>query len=638
MPSKIILLLFLLFPLQYPIQWGVASAASPSRERLFTIAIGAFNDKFYSFAENQFEKYIESYPHSPNIDRVYYLLGRTYYLQGKVLEAKEVFQKVVHEFPSFEHMGNTLFWLGRTWLELGNQEEAVKYYRRLVFRHHENEHLSEAYFDLGNIYVQWKRFVEAEYYLRELMSHPIGGDTLTQAQYWLGLIFFNEGRYREAEKQLDKLVGNPASSQKPFFREALFLLAEIRLRLSRYEKARQAYLTFTRLFPKDTLYADVLFGLGWSQYQSGDAGGAIQTYLQFKKRFSDSKLLPEVRFRMGEIYLQQEDYTKALEEFKGVVQDFSQNPRFGQSLLHMGWCYLNVGEFEEAAKISHKILKLPAHEREKYLSQLILGEVYFHENRYSEALPYYFNLINIPEYRENGLFKMAKCYFYEGKFKDALTNIEILILEYPDFKNMQELLFIRGEASSKLEHFDLAIRSYQQITKANKTGKWTTHALFNLGKIYILRRDLEKVKEAFHRLIEDFPNSPLSPLAAFRLGTIYFNEGNEEKALDAYTLALNTDDKRVLAESYFRCGEIYFKQANYSKAMENFRAIEGNFKAQTPWYELAQFEVGNIQRQLGKITEAKAAYKRVLKDSKDPELKGIIQKMLDELEMEESRQ
>jgi len=108
--------------------------------------------------------------------------------------------------------------------------------------------------------------------------------------------------------------------------------------------------------------------------------------------------------------------------------------------------------------------------------------------------------------------------------------------------------------------------------------------------------------------------------------------------LDAYTLALNTDDKRVLAESYFRCGEIYFKQANYSKAMENFRAIEGNFKAQTPWYELAQFEVGNIQRQLGKITEAKAVYKKMLKDSKDPELKGIIQKMLDELEVEESRQ
>lgn len=635
MPSKTILLVVLLAFLHYPIQWGVATASSPSREKLLTIAIGAFNDKFYGFAENQFETYIESYPHSPNIDKVYYLLGRTYYLQGKILEAKEVFQKVVNEFPSFQHRGNALFWLGRTWLELGNHEEAVKYYRRLVFRHQNNEHLSEAYFDLGNIHVRWKRFIEAEYYLMELMSYPIAGDTLIQVQYWLGLIFFNQGRYRETESQLDELVSNPASSRKPYFREALFLLAEIRLRLSLYEQARQTYLTFARLFPKDIFSPDVLFGLGWSQYRSGDAQGAIQTYLQFKKRFPDSKLLPEVRFRLGEIYLNEQDHTKALEEFKGVVQDFPKSPTFGKSLLHMGWCYLNVGQFEEAAKISHQILKLPAHEREKSLSQLILGEVYFQENRYSEALPYYFNLINISEYRENALFKMAKCYFYEGKFKEALTNIEILTLEYPDFKNMQELLFIRGEASSKLEDFDLAIRSYQQIIKANKTGKWTAHALFNLGKIYILRRDLEKVKEVFQRIIEDFPNSPLSPLAAFRLGTIYFNEGNVDKALDAYTLALSTDEKRVLAESYFRRGEIYFKQTDYSKAMENFKAIEGNFKAQTPWYELAQFEMGNLQRQFGKIAEAKATYKKVLKDSKDPELKGIIQKMLDELEMEE---
>jgi len=638
MPSKTISLIFLLVFLHCPIQWGVASAASPSREKLLTIAIGAFNDKFYGFAENQFETYIESYPHSPNIDRVYYLLGRTYYLQGKILEAKGAFQKVIHEFPSFQHRGNALFWLGRTWLELGNYEEAVKCYRKLVLWHQSNEHLSEAYFDLGNIYVQWKRFIEAEYYLKELMSHPITEDTLFQAQYWLGLIFYNQGRYREAENQLDKVITNPASSRKPYFREALFLLAQIRLKLTRYEKARQAYLAFTRLFPKDTLSADVLYGLGWSQYRSGDAGGAIQTYLQFKKRFPDSELLPEVRFRMGEIYLQQEDYTKALEEFKEVVQGFPKSSTFGKSLLHMGWCHLNLGQFEEAAKISHKILKLPAHEREKSLSQLILGEGNFHENRYSEALPYYFNLINIPEYRENALFKMAKCYFYEGKFKEALTNIEILTLEYPDFKNMQELLFIRGEASSKLEDFDLAIRSYQQIIKANKTGKWTPHALFNLGKIYILRRDQEKVKEVFHRIIEGFPGSPLSPLAAFRLGTIYFKEGNQEKALDAYTLALNTDDKRVLSESHFRLGEIYFKQANYLKAMENFKAIEANPKDQTPWYELAQFEVGNIQRQLGKITEAKATYKKVLKDSKDPELKGIIQKILDKMEMEESGQ
>jgi TolA-binding protein len=635
MPSKTISLVFLLAFLHYPIQWDVSSAASPSRDKLLTIAIGAFNDKFYGFAENQLETYIESYPHSPDIDRVYYLLGRTYYLQGKIHEAKEVFQKVAHEFPSFQHRGNALFWLARTWLELGNHQEAVKYYRRLILRHHKNEHLSEAYFDLGNIYVKWRRFIEAEYYLKELMSHPIAEDTLIQAQYWLGLIFFSQGRYREAEEQLDKLIGNPASSRKPSFREALFLLGEIRLRLNRYEKARQAYLMFARLFPKDTLSPDVLYGLGWSKYRSGDAQGAIQTYLQFKKRFPDSKLLPEVRYRTGEIYLQQEDYAKALEEFRGVVQDFPKNPTFGKSLLYMGWCYLNVGQFEEAAKISHKILKLPAHEREKSLSQLILGEVYFHENRYSEALPYYFNLINIPEHRENALFKMAKCYFHEGKFKEALTNIEILTLEYPDFKNMQELLFIRGEASSKLEDFDLAIRSYQQIIRANKAGTWTTHALFNLGKIYVLRRDLEKVKEVFHRIIEDFPSSPLSPLAAFRLGTIYFNEGNDERALGAYTVALNTDDKRVLVESYFRRGEIYFKQANYSEAMENFKAIKGNLNAQTPWYELAQFEVGNIQRRLGRITEAKATYKKVLKDSKDPELKGIIQKMLDEMEVEE---
>jgi TolA-binding protein len=638
MPLRTLSLVVLLFFFHPLVQGSIVSATPTYREKLLTVAIGAFNDKLYSFAENQFQEYIASYPRSSDIDRVYFLLGRTYYLQGKLLKAKEVFHKIVNEFPSFREMGNALFWLGRTWFELGNQEEAAKYYRKLVFRHHENEHLADACFDLGYMFVEQKRFIEAEYYLQELMSLSVAGDTLIQVQYWLGLICFSQGRYSEAEGHLEEVVNNQSSSGKPLFRQALFLLAESRLKLANYQGARRDYLAFTRLFANDAMSPDVLYGLGWSQFKSGDGKGAIQTYLQFKKKFPDSKLLPEVRFRLGEIYLQQLDYSKALDEFKGVAQGFPQDPLFGQSLLSMGWCYLNLGQFEEAAKISHKILELPAHAREKSISQLLLGEVYFHEKRYSEALPYYFNLINIPDYRENALFKMAKCYFYEGKYKESLTNLEILALEYPDFKNKEELLFIKGEASSKLEDFDQAIQSYQQIIKLNKSGKWTAYALFNLGKIYLLRRDLEKVKEVFHRIIKEFPGSPLIPIAAFRLGTIYFNDGKLEQALDVFTLALDSDDERVLAESYFRRGEICFKQANYPEAMDNFQTIRTNFKGQTPWYELAQFEVGNIHRQLGKITEAKAAYKKVLEESKDPELKGITKKMLDELEMEEKGQ
>jgi tetratricopeptide (TPR) repeat protein len=341
---------------------------------------------------------------------------------------------------------------------------------------------------------------------------------------------------------------------------------------------------------------------------------------------------------LGKIYGQQEQYSKALEEFEGVAQNSPKDPVYGQSLLHMGWCYLNLGQFEEATKVCDKILKLPGHQREKSLSQLILGEVHFHQNRYSEALPYYFNLINIPEYRENALFKIAKCYFYEGKFKEALTNVEILVLEYPDFMKKQELLFIRGEAASKLEDVDLAIRSYEQIIKDNKAGMWMPHALFNLGKIYLLRRDLEKVKKVFQRIIEDYPSNSLTPLVASRLGTIYFNEGKLEKALNSFILALSTDDKGVLAESYFRCGEIYIKQANYSEAMKHFKAIEDGLKDQKPWHELAQFEMGNIQRQMGKTKEAKAAYKKVLEHSNDPELKDLTQKMLEELDEREKGQ
>ena len=128
-------------------------------------------------------------------------------------------------------------------------------------------------------------------------------------------------------------------------------------------------------------------------------------------------------------------------------------------------------------------------EEEKAFLQWLNAEITFSEGKVSDSLPYYFNIMNT-RFRERALFQIGRGYFYEKKFREAITNLDILSLEFPNSKYRDESLFVKGESYVQLGNADQALETFDLIARQTRISPWGLLALTQIGNIHFLRNDI----------------------------------------------------------------------------------------------------------------------------------------------------
>ena len=118
-------------------------------EQLIWVGTGAFKDGFYDIAEKQFSNFIIFYPKHDKVFEIYYLLGRTLLMRGKLKEAKTVFSKILNESKTFENMDYTLLGMAEVEMRLGNREEAERLLLSIIKRFPKFEQIDYSYYLLG---------------------------------------------------------------------------------------------------------------------------------------------------------------------------------------------------------------------------------------------------------------------------------------------------------------------------------------------------------------------------------------------------------------------------------------------------------------------------------------------------------
>jgi len=118
-------------------------------EQLIKVGSGAFQDGFYDIAEKQFSNFVRIYPKHDKVFDIYYLLGRTLLIRGKLKEAKGFFSKIINEGKIFENMDYTLLGMAELDMRLGNHEEAAKLLLTIIKKFPQFDQIDYSYYLLG---------------------------------------------------------------------------------------------------------------------------------------------------------------------------------------------------------------------------------------------------------------------------------------------------------------------------------------------------------------------------------------------------------------------------------------------------------------------------------------------------------
>ncbi|MBI4818249.1 MAG: tetratricopeptide repeat protein [Deltaproteobacteria bacterium] len=162
--------------------------------------------------------------------------------------------------------------------------------------------------------------------------------------YWEKSKFNRDLAMQEFEKQYQSWVdaGRPGKepTDKTFVRESE-LIKENALKL--YEKVLNEYPTYER-------NDEVLFYLGYNEYEAGNKTKAVSHYWTLIKQFPKSNLIYDAYLQLGEHFFNSNDVLKARQALERAVGDKSPPRIFNYALYKLAWCDYNVQEYAEGIK------------------------------------------------------------------------------------------------------------------------------------------------------------------------------------------------------------------------------------------------------------------------------------------------
>lgn len=196
--------------------------------------------------------------------------------------------------------------------------------------------------------------------------------------------------------------------------------------------------------------------------------------------------------------------------------------------------FISTRDYHQSALIFQELLDKYPYSRHAPAAQLRLADSYFFVKEYESAILVYDEFQRLrPSHSEVPyvLFQLGECYFRQilsiDRDQSAVINaqrwFEKLVGRFPDDRHTKEakekirecqtrlaereiyvgkFYFRRGDFFSALDRFEKVVHVYPN-------AGLTDRALYYAGQCYRKLRNDEKADEAFQRLEEDFPDSPL---------------------------------------------------------------------------------------------------------------------------------
>ncbi|MBB6478802.1 tetratricopeptide repeat protein [Spirochaeta isovalerica] len=146
-------------------------------------------------------------------DRILFEKGKTYYGNGKYLEALYFFNELI-DSGSEQYAGDAWFWTAKSYMAAGELEDAKNSLEFFLLNYPRNNNYSEGYYYKGRLLFLEKDYDKSvDLFNRFIRSSPFS-PFVSNAYYWIGECLYNTGNFDEALAMFKKVVSDYPASYK----------------------------------------------------------------------------------------------------------------------------------------------------------------------------------------------------------------------------------------------------------------------------------------------------------------------------------------------------------------------------------------------------------------------------------------
>ncbi len=406
---------------------------------------------------------------------------------------------------------------------------------------------------------QGDEFAAVEYFKKAGATDRIG-DIAYRAYNRLGIIFTERGNFELAEENLRK-----AASIRPNDASVKYNLGIAYLRQGRKEDALREFIQSESL---SGVSPELLEGLGDAYFSAGEYGRSLSAFsrlLEIKGR--NVRILS----RIGEIYYESGEPDKAYEAFRKItmMEPATENARI--AYLNMGNILDDTMHYDEAVEAYKKALAISPKEEDVLIN---LGLSYKHGGKPELAVSSWKKAAELNPQNPAPLLATAGYYYENGFFDLAEEQYRTVISRWP---SLQEPHYKMAMIYHKKNQLDYALSAYKRAAEIDEKTEMGRKSLINIAYITADQKESDaNFDEAMNFLKKALLIKPGDPEALFASGVLYSKRQMFENAVDMYYQAIKaSNDDSLSSKAYGNIGKCRYNQGDFQRAVQAFtRAIE----------------------------------------------------------------
>ncbi|SFI93206.1 Tetratricopeptide repeat-containing protein [Treponema bryantii] len=227
-----------------------------------------------------------------------------------------------------------------------------------------------------------------------------------------------------------------------------------------------------------------------------------------------------------------------------------------------------------------------------------------------------FQLKKAVSYKENlnpdTYFMLIMAEVYDGDNKSALDDCNFYLENFSDSMYYSRVYYQKGKLLYSLGEYEKSIVVLSDFCHRYEKDELYSYALFYIGESLFAGYKYDEAGSVYERIVTEFPESPKTPAAQYRLETI-LQRGREEKLL--YLLKQTGEEYLSAKEEYERQLRLY-----NSEAMDSTRQKLTAAQARN---ETLEKQVAELELQIAALKNNQAEADRIIAELKEAGEKDI---------------
>jgi TolA-binding protein len=481
-------------------------------------------------------------PLAPFADKVRYAYTQLLMEAGNVNGAVVISQDFVKTYPKSPLMPDMLFMLGQAFFSKGESLKACNFFSE-ISKSYKNSYVAhEAVLKEGICLFKLNLVTGAiDRFEKYIADNPQGG-SIDEALYYLGLSYERTGRTDLAVNVFKKLTLNYPSY--PRFMEIFYRLGKNLYETGKYGEAENAFLNYLDNSRKSDIYYDnALFYLERIAYKKGDYSSETEFAENFVSKYPSNRLSPKLLLELAWYYRLSDKPDKAIEKYQTIING-QLRPDFSDSaIFYQADTYVSIDRKDAAVEFLKEIAHRKMHSAWAQAAFYKLSMLHEEWMEPDEAIAWYDSAASVgisPDLTVKSLMGMARNYREINRWLDASKVYEKILDDYPKTP-------FRADVYISLAHVNYLIGKQSEAARNAREGlqfaqgKKKTDILFFLAGVYE-ELDNDRALQLYWNIYESPGNSSEQRNdALMKIGEIAMKKGDRKSAANVFSKILSGD-------------------------------------------------------------------------------------------------